>query len=194
MKNSKESFILGNLSWSFSLAYTCFKKITQCFTLNFAKCCRKPRDDCYREPVFSDNHYVKVFPAFGLNMEIYCVNLRIQSKCGKIRTRRTTNTNTFYAVNILSVNFVYFEGLIIESHQVTVSSCWPFSASWVIFFIIDFYHGLKWCRKILPMSVNTLNDAERLSHTLKGCTKQWGCWRHFKPKSSEFQAQYQSKC
>ena len=29
------------------------------------------------------------FPAFGLNMEIYSVNLRIQSKCGKIRTKKT---------------------------------------------------------------------------------------------------------
>ena len=191
MKNLKESFSSGNLSWSFSLAYTCFKKITQCFTLNFAKCCRKPRDDCYRKSVFSDNHYVKVFPTFGLNMKIYSVNLCIQSKCVKIQTRRTLNTNTFYAVNILSINFVYFEGLIIELHRVTVSSCWPFSASWVIFFIIDFYHGLEWCRKILPMSVGNVNEAERLFHTSKGFTKQ--C-RRFKPKSSESQAQYQSKC
>ena len=52
-------------------------------------------------------------------MDIYSVNLRIQSKCGKIQTRRTLNTNTFYAVNILSINFVYFEGLIIELHRVT---------------------------------------------------------------------------
>ena len=38
------------------------------------------------------------FPAFGLNTERYRVSLRIQSKCGKIRTRKTLNTNTFYAV------------------------------------------------------------------------------------------------
>ena len=38
------------------------------------------------------------FPAFGLNTDIYSVNLRIQSKCGKIRTRKTRNTDTFYAV------------------------------------------------------------------------------------------------
>ena len=30
------------------------------------------------------------FPAFGLNTEIYLVNLRIQSKCGKIRTRKNS--------------------------------------------------------------------------------------------------------
>ena len=31
------------------------------------------------------------FPAFGLHS-------RIQSECGKIRTRKTTNTDTFHAV------------------------------------------------------------------------------------------------
>ena len=30
------------------------------------------------------------FPAFGLNTKIYAVNLRIQSKCGKIRTRKNS--------------------------------------------------------------------------------------------------------
>ena len=38
------------------------------------------------------------FPAFGLNTERYSVSLRIQYKCGKIRTRKTPNTNIFYAV------------------------------------------------------------------------------------------------
>ena len=35
------------------------------------------------------------FPAFGLNTEIYGVSLRIQSKWGKIRTRKTPNMDTF---------------------------------------------------------------------------------------------------
>ena len=38
------------------------------------------------------------FPVFALNRERYSVSLRIQSKCGKIRTRITPNTDTFYAV------------------------------------------------------------------------------------------------
>ena len=38
------------------------------------------------------------FPAFGLNTERYSVSLRIQSECGKMRTRITPNTDTFYAV------------------------------------------------------------------------------------------------
>ena len=53
-------------------------------------------------------HYVKnvriwsysgpYFPAFGLNTERCEVSLRIQSECGKIRTRVTSNTQTFHAV------------------------------------------------------------------------------------------------
>ena len=36
------------------------------------------------------------FPAFGLNTEVYSVNLHIQSECGKIRPRKTPNADTFY--------------------------------------------------------------------------------------------------
>ena len=53
-------------------------------------------------------HYVKsvcnriysgpYFPIFGLNTEKYGVPLRIQSKCGKIRTRITPNMNNFCAM------------------------------------------------------------------------------------------------
>ena len=38
------------------------------------------------------------FPVFGLSTEIYGVNLPIQSQCEKIWTRKTTNTDIFYAV------------------------------------------------------------------------------------------------
>ena len=38
------------------------------------------------------------FPAFELNTDIYGVSLHIQSECGKIPTRITQNTGTFYAV------------------------------------------------------------------------------------------------
>ena len=53
------------------------------------------------------------FPAFGLNMEIYVVNLLIQFECGKIRTRKTRNTESFYAV-LVCYNFDVWsqEGLI----------------------------------------------------------------------------------
>ena len=38
------------------------------------------------------------FPAFGLNREKYSVSFRIQSTCGKIRTKITLNTDIFCAV------------------------------------------------------------------------------------------------
>ena len=40
------------------------------------------------------------FPAFELNTERYGVSPRIQSECGKMRTRITPNTDTFQAVNV----------------------------------------------------------------------------------------------
>ena len=58
--------------------------------------------------VGSNLHFVKFvhirtfsgpyFLAFGLHMEICGVNFRIQSKYGKIWTKKTPNTATFYAV------------------------------------------------------------------------------------------------
>ena len=38
------------------------------------------------------------FPTFGLNTDIYGVNLCVQSKYGKIRTRKTPYLDTFHAV------------------------------------------------------------------------------------------------
>ena len=43
---------------------------------------------------------VPYFLAFGLNTEIYSVNLCIQSECGKIWTRKTPHMNIFYTVLI----------------------------------------------------------------------------------------------
>ena len=56
-----------------------------------------PRNPCVKSVrirSYSGPH----FPAFGLNTERYKVSLRIQSECGKIRTRITPNTDTVYPV------------------------------------------------------------------------------------------------
>ena len=49
----------------------------------------------------------RYFPAFRLNTERYSVytpiSLRIQSECGKIRTRKTPNTESFHAVLEISL-------------------------------------------------------------------------------------------
>ena len=50
------------------------------------------------------------FPAFALNTERYSVSLRIQSECGKRRTKQTLNTVTFHSViyfGNLTVNILY---------------------------------------------------------------------------------------
>ena len=47
------------------------------------------------------------FPAFGRNTERYGVTLRIHSKCGKMRTRITPNTDTFYTVIWKSYAYTY---------------------------------------------------------------------------------------
>ena len=43
------------------------------------------------------------FPTFGLNTERYGVSLRIQSECGKIRTRITPNMDSFHAVKVTNI-------------------------------------------------------------------------------------------
>ena len=43
-------------------------------------------EKCPNTEFFMDTN----FPAFGLNMEIYGVNIRIQFKCRKIRTRKNS--------------------------------------------------------------------------------------------------------
>ena len=48
------------------------------------------------------------FPSFGLNTERYRVSLRIQSKCGKMQTRKTPNRGTFCAV---MANIVLFQSI-----------------------------------------------------------------------------------
>ena len=41
----------------------------------------------------------RYFLEFGLNTERYGLSLRIQCECGKIRTRKTPNADTFHAEN-----------------------------------------------------------------------------------------------
>ena len=43
-------------------------------------------------------------PAFRLNMERYVVSLCIQSKCGKMQTRKSHNTDTFHAMYRVTAN------------------------------------------------------------------------------------------
>ena len=72
-------------------------------------------------------HYVKgvrirsfsgpYFPAFGLNTERYSVSFRIQSEYRKIRTRITPNTDTFYAV-LISIIWYLFHSFWIKASDI----------------------------------------------------------------------------
>ena len=58
------------------------------FLCSTSHCVKRARTWSYSGPYFS---------TFGLNTERYGMFLPIQSKCRKIRTRITPNTDTFYA-------------------------------------------------------------------------------------------------
>ena len=54
------------------------------------------------------------FLAFGLITERYRIFLRIQSKYGKIRTRKTSNTKAFHAVKATLLFLKYFRVVFIS--------------------------------------------------------------------------------
>ena len=81
------SFSLLNLLWLQQQLKYLFP-LSQQYTHRY-HCVKSVRNSSYSGPHF---------PAFGLNMDRYSVSLRIQSECGKIRTRITPNTDTFYTV------------------------------------------------------------------------------------------------
>ena len=56
------------------------------------------------------------FPAFELNTERYGISLRIQSKCGKIRTKKTPNMDTFHAAVSTLHSFIK----LIRSHRMKI--------------------------------------------------------------------------
>ena len=58
----------------------------------------------FRIRSFSDPY----FPAFRLNTEIYGESLRIQSECGKTRTRKTPNKDIFLTVEVMQIHSNYY--------------------------------------------------------------------------------------
>ena len=80
------------------------------------------------------------FPAFGLNMERYSVALLIQSKCGKIRTRKNSV-------------FGYFSHNVMNSVSERANNCKKFSIYWYSLSLDSinhtlpshFFHLLAWC-------------------------------------------------
>ena len=119
-KNTNSKFVLGLLNWSrYPRNQQSFCSIIWSYRHQaktqriFPSKSRKPlMINFFDQPVENDtrtHHCVKsdrirsyfgpCFPAFGLNTERYGVSLCILSKCRKIRTRITPNTDTFHAVH-----------------------------------------------------------------------------------------------
>ena len=61
----------------------------------------------------SGNFSGPYFPVFGLNAEIYGVNLRIQSKYKKIRTRKNSIFGHFHVVIVLITRLIPLQTLIL---------------------------------------------------------------------------------
>ena len=79
---------IGYFTWSTKIFWLTFDSLASRYLATW-NCVKSVRIRSYSGPYF---------PTFGLNMERYRVSLRIQSKCGKIRTRITPITDTLYAV------------------------------------------------------------------------------------------------
>ena len=92
------------------------------------------------------------FPAFVLNTKRYSVSLRVHSECGKTRTRKTPNTDTFHAVNVF--DFIHDwkniqtinkrktqDNYIITQKQFNVIWILYYS-SWIFFYFVT--KGINW--------------------------------------------------
>ena len=98
--NLRNKFFFTQSKVTYLLNVSVFKGLLQSLT----HCVKSVRIRSYSGP-----HY----PTFRLNTERYEVSLRINSECGKIRTRITPNTDTFCAVYYIVLNI--FQGEARES-------------------------------------------------------------------------------
>ena len=73
---------------------------------NISHCVKSVRIRSYSVPHFS---------VFGLNTESYGVSLRIHSKCGKMQTRITPNTDTFHEVFVSSKGIIALQKSLLYS-------------------------------------------------------------------------------
>ena len=64
-------------------------------------CSSNLSNSCHCVTNLHSEFFGRYFPAFGLNTERYSASIRIQSEYGKIRTRKTPDTDTFDAVCLL---------------------------------------------------------------------------------------------
>ena len=99
-----------DLDVSLKNQYLIFLEIFYLYSINeHHHCVKSVRIRSYSDPYF---------PAFRLNTERYRLSLRIQSECGKIRTRITPNTDTFHAV--IFPKMIGYDLLMVDEFKVFV--------------------------------------------------------------------------
>ena len=85
------------------------------------------QDHCVKS-VRNSEFFWSVFSRIRTDTEIYGVNLCIQSKFGKIRTRKTANTDTFHAVDITTVTTInvpineYFGAILFKGYLLALAT------------------------------------------------------------------------
>ena len=99
------------------------------------------------------------FAVFGLNTEIYRVNLRIQSEFGKMQTRKTPNTDTFHAVSVCFTYVMkpYSPTMIIIAARISPANIYLFRVS---------NRNTKKKKRCKICSKSTIKTPERLHFTL----------------------------
>ena len=86
---------------------------------NFSSFLFKSRISHYVKSVRIRSYSVLHLPAFGLNTEKCSVSLSIQSECGKIRTRITTNRTLLRSIR--SKNALHYSKIFIKKNHCPVS-------------------------------------------------------------------------
>ena len=123
------------LRWSFcwNLLTIFAKRLTLFVWLSSEDCVNSIRVRIFSGPYF---------PAFGLHTKSYFVFLRIQSVCGKIRTKKNPNTDTFYVVEcawllpLCATICTVVKKLLQNGHEIIIrtyygSRIW-FNSSWIV--------------------------------------------------------------
>ena len=112
--------------------------------------------------------YGPYFPALVLNTERYGISLRIQSGWGKMRTRITPNTVTFYAVWIIKTYLKTIHGTVeIEFH--TLSEKKPSTKGFIFQIVASYQNDYKYNAIILAVRVSKYPQVQVHSLNVKVC-------------------------
>ena len=102
--------------------------VTKILLLRFILTLPKNKSTATRKKHPSSKIFLPLFSLLGLNTDIYRVNLSIQFRCEKIRTRNSLSTDTFYKL-------LYFWGnLTLKIKNILLK----------VILMSVVYHSLKW--------------------------------------------------